>query len=141
MNRSLRSGQGAEDATMIPSKFGPLGNPSEEPDCRGKRTTCRSKKWPSHQQRGNCDLLPQCFLGHKRLARIFLFNMVEVVSEEDDLFSSDEKGEHNVEHIMLCSFAHHACSRLVQGFLYKEELCKVALTCHFTLDLIFLCQC
>ena len=50
--------------------------------------------------------------------------------DEDHLFSSDEEGEHNVENIMLCSFAHHACSPLLQGFLYEEE----------ALDVIFLCQ-
>ena len=32
---------------------------------------------------------------------------------EDDLFSSDEEGEHNVENFMLCSLAHHACSPLL----------------------------
>ena len=36
--------------------------------------------------------------------------------------SSDEEGGHNVENIMLCSFAHHACSPLLQGFVYEEEL-------------------
>ena len=55
-------------------------------------------------------------------------------------FSSDEEGEHNVENTMLCSFAHHACSPLLQGFLHEEELREVALTCHFSLDVIFLCQ-
>ena len=56
-------------------------------------------------------------------------------------FSSDEEGgEHNVEHFLLCSFAHPACSPLLQGFLHEEELCKVALTCHFSFSEIFLCQ-
>ena len=55
-------------------------------------------------------------------------------SEEDDLFSSDEEGEHNVVNIMLCSFAHHACSPLLQRFLHDEEQCKAALTCQFALD-------
>ena len=40
----------------------------------------------------------------------------------------------NVENLVLCSLAHHACSPLLQGFLHEEELCKVALTCHFSLD-------
>ena len=48
--------------------------------------------------------------------------------DENDLLSSDEEGEHNVENFMLCSFAHDACSPLMQGFLHEEELCKVALT-------------
>ena len=51
-----------------------------------------------------------------------------------------KKGEHTVENFMLCSFAHHACSPLLQGFLHDEELCNVALTCHFSLDVLFLCQ-
>ena len=61
-------------------------------------------------------------------------------AEEDCFFSSDEEGDHNVENIMLCSFAHHACGPLLQGFLHEEELCQVALTCHSALDVIFLCQ-
>ena len=43
-------------------------------------------------------------------------------------------------YFMLCSFGHHACSPLLQEFLHEEELCKVAQTCHFSLDVIFLCQ-
>ena len=68
--------------------------------------------------------------------------MIDVMSSgnEDDQLFSDDEGEHNVENIMLCSFAHHACSPLLQGFFYEGELCKVALTCHITLDVIFLCQ-
>ena len=68
--------------------------------------------------------------------------MMEAMSseDEDDLFSSDEEAEHNVEDILLCSFARHARSPLLQVFLYEEELRKVALTCYFALDVIFLCQ-
>ena len=35
-----------------------------------------------------------------------------------------------VEKFMLCSFAHHACSALLQGFSHEEELCKVTETWH-----------
>ena len=56
------------------------------------------------------------------------------------LFSHNEEGEQNVSNFVLCSFARHACSSPLQGFLQEEELCKVALTCHFSLDVIFLCQ-
>ena len=52
---------------------------------------------------------------------------------------SDEEGDHNVECFMLCSYVHHACSLLLQGFLHEEELRKVALTCHFASEVIFLC--
>ena len=52
--------------------------------------------------------------------------------DENDLLSSDEEGELNVENFMLCSFAHPTCSPLLQGFLHEEELCKVALTRHFS---------
>ena len=31
---------------------------------------------------------------------------------EDDFFSTDKEGEHNVENFLLCSCAHHACSPL-----------------------------
>ena len=73
---------------------------------------------------------------------VFAFGIVERMSSdaEDDFFSYDEEGEHNVENFMLCSFAHHACSLLLQGSLHEEELGKVALTCHFSLDVIFLCE-
>ena len=60
--------------------------------------------------------------------------------EEDGHFSSDEEGQHNMDNIVLCSFAHLACSQFLQGFLHEEELCKVALTCHFASDVIFLCS-
>ena len=59
---------------------------------------------------------------------------------EDDLLSSDEESGHTVENFVLCSFAHHACSPLLQGFLHEEELCKAALTCPLSLDVIFLCH-
>ena len=42
--------------------------------------------------------------------------------DEDDFFSFDEEGEHHVENIMCCSFAHHACSPLLRGFLHEEDL-------------------
>ena len=58
--------------------------------------------------------------------------MEEMCSDaEDDRFPSDEEGEHNVERIVLCWFAHHDCSPPLQGFLHGEELGKVALPCHF----------
>ena len=50
--------------------------------------------------------------------------------------SSDEEGERNVDNFVLCSLVHHACSPLLQGFLHEEELCKVALTLHFSLDVV-----
>ena len=56
---------------------------------------------------------------------------------EDGLFPSEEEGEHNVENFVLCSFARHACSPLLEGFVHEEDLCKVALTCHFSFDVIF----
>ena len=43
--------------------------------------------------------------------------------------SSDEEGEHTLENIMLCSFAHHACRPFLQGFIHEAKLWKVALTC------------
>ena len=42
-------------------------------------------------------------------------------AEEDCFFSSDEEGDHNVENIMLCSFAHHACGPLLQGVLTRRR--------------------
>ena len=52
---------------------------------------------------------------------------------------SDEDGEHNVENFILCFFAHLACSPLLQAFL-QEEMSKVALTCHFSMDVLYFCQ-
>ena len=43
--------------------------------------------------------------------------------------------ERNVENFMLCSFAHFACSPILQAFLHEEEMCKVA--SHFSLDVLF----
>ena len=63
------------------------------------------------------------------------FGLIEGVSSDDD-----EEDEHNVENLLLCSFAHPACIPLLQGFLHEEGLFNVALTCHFSLDVIFLCQ-
>ena len=57
---------------------------------------------------------------------------------EDGIFPFDEDGEHSVEHFMLCSYAHHTCSPLL--LLHEEDLCKVGLTWHFSLDVLFLCQ-
>ena len=47
-----------------------------------------------------------------------------MVTETDEsmiekTISSDEEGEHTVENVMLCSFAHRACSPLLQGFLHQ----------------------
>ena len=55
--------------------------------------------------------------------------------------SASESGDgHTVQFFVFCSFAHHACSPLLQGGLREEELYKVALTYRFALDVIFLCQ-
>ena len=51
---------------------------------------------------------------------------------------SGEGEEHQVENFTLCSFAHFACSPILQAFLNEEEMCKVALACHFSLDALFL---
>ena len=42
---------------------------------------------------------------------------------------SGEEGVHRAQKFMLCSFAHFACSPLLQAFLHKEEMCNVASTC------------
>ena len=55
----------------------------------------------------------------------------ETESEADD--------SQDVESIVLCFFTHQACSPLLQFDLQGEELCKVALKCHFALDVVFLC--
>ena len=68
------------------------------------------------------------------------FGMMEGISSNavDGLFCSDEEGDYFVENFMLCSFAHHVCCPLLQGFLHEEKPCKVALACPFSLDVIFL---
>ena len=40
------------------------------------------------------------------------FERVTSSDDEDGRSVSDEEGEHNVENVTLCSFAHHACSPL-----------------------------
>ena len=51
--------------------------------------------------------------------------------------ASEKGGEHDVENIMLLSSTRHACSPLLQENVQEEDLCKVALTCHFALDVLF----
>ena len=71
--------------------------------------------------------------------------MDEMSSDDNNNFlSSDEECEHNFfskkkKNFMLCSFAHPACSPLLK-VSYTKKRCEVALTCHFSLDMIFLCQ-
>ena len=72
--------------------------------------------------------------------RRWFFERVTSSDAENGRSFTDEEGEHSVENFMLCSFAQHACSPLLQGFLHEAELCKVALTCHFSLDVLYLCQ-
>ena len=60
-------------------------------------------------------------------------------TEDGESFSGEDE-EQNVENFMLCSFAHFACSPFLQAFLHEEEMCKVALTKHFSLDVFFLCR-
>ena len=52
----------------------------------------------------------------------FAFGMMEGLSLDahDDFLFADEEGEHNVENFMLCSFVHHACNPLLQGFLHHD---------------------
>ena len=38
-----------------------------------------------------------------------------------------------MENFGFCSFAHHACSPFMQGFLHEEELCRMVTTCHLLL--------
>ena len=59
-----------------------------------------------------------------------------------DRVSASENGDvQSDEHFVLCSVAQHACSPLLQGGLQEEEeVCKVALACHFALDVILPCQ-
>ena len=73
-NVCLRCGQCAADPNKMPSKVGSLGNPLQEPDvCSGRRTeTYRAEMRVgaviSSERCVMC--LGQCFLGHKRLARL-----------------------------------------------------------------------
>ena len=64
----------------------------------------------------------------------------EASDDEDGRSFTDEEGEHKVENFMLCSFAQHACSPLLQEFFDEEELVEVAFMCHFSLDVLYLCQ-
>ena len=59
---------------------------------------------------------------------------------EDGMSCSEEEGGHIAENFMLCSCAHHACSPLLQESLHEEELCKVALRCQVSLDVLYLCH-
>ena len=52
--------------------------------------------------------------------------------------SSSQDEEHNVDNVLLYSFAHFEHSPLLQSYLLDVELCKSALTCRFALDVISL---
>ena len=54
--------------------------------------------------------------------------------------SSSQDEEHNVDNMLLFSFAHYDHSPLIQSYLLHLEVCKSALTCRFALDVISLCQ-
>ena len=41
---------------------------------------------------------------------------------------------------MFSSLAYCTCSPLAHGFLHEEDLNKKSLTCHFSLDMFYLCQ-
>ena len=60
-------------------------------------------------------------------------------TEDVESFCGEEE-DHNVENFMLCPFAHSACSPILQTFLREEEMCEVALTCRFSLDVLYLFQ-
>ena len=108
-------------------KVGPLGNPCEEPDsCPAKRTgTYRAKMWDD-------------IISNERVVKSALcsFSMLDVKSseDEDDLFSSDEEGGHNVWIIFL----EVVRQSFGEGFFEDEELARTALSCHLSMDLV--CQ-
>ena len=58
----------------------------------------------------------------------------------DNESSSSQDEEHNVDNVLLHSFAHYDHSPLLQSYLLHVELCKSALTCRFAMDVISLCQ-
>ena len=57
----------------------------------------------------------------------------EATDDEDDRSFTDEEFERTVDNFMLCAFAHCVCSPHLEDFLL-EEMCEVALTCHFSMD-------
>ena len=64
------------------------------------------------------------------------FGLLEGVSSDNENDSTDEESEHSVENFLL----YLACSPLLRCSPHEEELCKMALTCHFSSDVIVLCQ-
>ena len=55
---------------------------------------------------------------------------------EDDLFSSDEEGEHDVEKVMpLLRLRTMLAGRTCKEFLDEEAVGKGTLTCHFSFGL------
>ena len=76
----------------------------------------------------------------RRLAR-FAVGMMEGMSSDEEAghFSSVEEGQHKMDNFVLCSFAHHACSPFLQGFLHEEELCVGCDLSLFRLTAGFFC--
>ena len=71
------------------------------------------------------------------------FGLMEGMSSDDEnyLFSSDKGGWAQYGELLAVLLLRILRAvQLLQGFLHEEELCKVALTCHFSLDVIFLCE-
>ena len=60
---------------------------------------------------------------------------------EDGVFSSEEEGGHKVETFVLCSFATSCVQSALARSLARRKSCAMAtLTCHFSLEVIFLCE-
>ena len=87
--------------------------------------------------------LGQCFLSHKRLARLCFCGAhrapCAVCVRMLDIISSDDKeGEQNVLNLFLDIEVHSSLGKLVESLFEDEELARRALSCHLAMDL--LCQ-
>ena len=71
---------------------------------------------------------------------VFASGIVERMSSdaEDDFFSSDEEDEAQCGELHAVLVCASCLQSSLQRSLHEEELSKVALTCHFSLDVIFL---
>ena len=111
----------AEDSNEIPSKFLDLrAIPLKSPTAAlaDALETCRANLWASPV------ISSERVVKSEALGSFCSISIMEVMSPEDDddLCSSDEEGEQRVQNIMLCSFAHHACSPLVQRVLTRRTV-------------------
>ena len=64
-------------------------------------------------------------------------NVREIGTEYDNSEDEDEEAQYNIWNKMLELFTQHGDCPVLQYQLEDWETCRVALSCHFALDIVF----